>query len=65
MFLFFLFVSEVSSQAKNNLSSSSLLLTKNVMVIDLQKGLYEVTEIFNFIKKSDSILKSKKNIPTF
>ncbi len=65
MFLFFLSCSDVYSKVKENLSSHSLFLTKNVMVIDLQKGLYEVTEIFNFINKSDFFLKSKKNIPTF
>lgn len=62
----FLFASyDVCSQDKKNILPEGLLLTKNVMVIDLQKGLYEVTEIFNFINKSESVLKSKGNNPTF
>ena len=62
----FLFTSyDVYSQDKKDILPKGLLLTKNVMVIDLQKGLYEVTEIFNFINKSESILKSKGNNPTF
>lgn len=57
--------SNVFAQGTNDFVSKGLPLTKNVMVIDLEKGLYEVTEIFNFMNKSNSVLKSEKNTSTF
>ncbi|MED5580406.1 MAG: hypothetical protein VX794_10300 [Nitrospinota bacterium] len=67
LFLFLLFFTDfhVYSETINVVQSNNLVLVKNVMVVDLQKGFYEITEIFNFINRSNSIVRSKGNTPTF